>query len=90
MIENDINGPFVRAAWHATTDPQAATVYGVRVDYADGHHEVWSVDNKPHEPKRLHDWVKTWSTKEKPIVNVTQVQRDVTISASDWAPSESE
>lgn len=90
MIEHNINGPFVRAAWNATAVPQTEIAYAVRVKFADGHEEVWSAQDTPTEPHRLNRWIQTWSTKEKPIIDVTPVQREVTISATDWVAVESE
>jgi len=34
-ISNDINGPFARSGWHATSEPQTETVYGVLVEYGE-------------------------------------------------------
>jgi len=89
-ISNDINGPFARSGWHATSEPQTETVYGVLVEYEDGHQEVWSVDVEPIPPLKITAWPRTWGTKEKPIRAASLVERTITISGTDWVASVTE
>lgn len=89
MITHDTDGPFVRAANAAATEPQTEAVYGIRTSYADGTSLIWNAAPTPPTDEKVNGM---WTFARRygkdhghgMLLELTRVARSVTLSATDW------
>lgn len=90
MITHDDNGPFLRSAYGATTEPQTETVYAIEVIYSSGKPDYWNAQTVPHTREAVNNLRQSVARSERDagkrrVVSATAVFRTVTISATPWA-----
>lgn len=89
LMDHDDNGPFVRSSHDATPEGQTETVFGIEVRYRNGDIEVWDTHHDQITDERERDirqMAYRHGGKERPIADIRQVSRRVTISATPWTP----
>lgn len=85
-ISHDINGAFVRAAWEADSAGQTETVYALEVRYTDGEPIYYDSQPTPFSDEKIREFrTAWWRDKERTLLSIEPVSRQVTITATDWA-----